>query len=108
MSKDYLFQKGDDPRRCKKPTGRPKGSKNKKNADDFRAMIAELLDENWSRIKKGVKAMDDEQYARFAVQYLIRLIVPVPTEDYLRLSDEDFDKLVERIKKSNHEEYEKT
>ncbi len=107
MSK-HLFKKGDDPRRCKKPTGRPKGSKNKKHADDFRGMISELLDENWSRIQKGVKAMDDEAYARFAVQYLIRLIVPVPTEDYLRLSDADFDELIERIKKREDLYYEKT
>ncbi len=103
MNKEHLFKAGEDPRRCKKPTGRPKGSKNKRSADDFRELIAELLDENWQRIKNGVAEMDDKAFTRFAVQYLIRLIVPNPTEEIMRLSDEQFNELINRIKKREYE-----
>ncbi len=102
MSKGQ-FKAGVDERRCKKPSGRPKGAKNK-NADDFRGMIADLLDENWQRLRNGVKEMDDPAYARFAVQYLIRLIVPNPTEEIMRLSDEQFNELINRIQKRENYE----
>ncbi len=88
------FKKG-DPRINRK--GRPKGSKT--TADDVRGWITHIIEKNWHKLEKAVDDMGNKEAAFFIAQYLIKLKVPPPQDEFLRLSDEDFERLINELSK---------
>ncbi len=86
------FQKGHDPRRCTNSPGRPK-----KTYNDIRNALTALTDNNWERLEKGLQKMDDEGFTRFYFQHILKHILPPPVEDYMKLSDADFQRLISEV-----------
>lgn len=94
------FQKGFDERRNLK--GRPRGSK--KSPDEMREWVTHLIEKNWHRLEKAMDAMDDRQAAYFMAQHLFKWRLPTPTEEVMRLSDEDFARLIKELEARRKEE----
>jgi len=88
------FKKGDDPRRNR--NGRPKGKPNR-STEEMRQFIADLLYENKDRIRDAIKTVDDDKLL-MVFDRLLKHYLPAPQDELMRLSDEDLDKLIDRLK----------
>ncbi len=87
--------KKDDPRINRK--GRPK--KSESTADEMRAWITFLLEKNWPRLEAAMDAMDDKQCAYFMMQHLVKYKLPAPQDDFMRLDDATFERIVKELEK---------
>jgi len=88
------FKKGDDPRRNLK--GRPKGTPNK-SSEDLRALVQKFIDSNWFRIERDFNSLDPLQRLNF-IEKLLKYVLPAPLHELERLSDEDLDRIIDRLK----------
>ena len=87
------FKKGHDPRRNLK--GRPKSSQS--TAEQVREWVTYLIEKNWPRLEAALDSMSDKEAAFFIAQYLLKHKLPTPQDEILRLTDEDFEKLVRQL-----------
>lgn len=86
------------------PEGRPKGSKNKIN-NELRDKITEFLDGNFEKIKEDFSKLEPKDRLRFytdLLQYGLPKLQAMQLEtEFDRLSDEQLELIIERLKKSN-------
>ncbi len=94
---DGKFKKG----RSGNPQGRPIGAKNK-TAEQFRALIKEFISENWGKLQNKYERMEDKDQVLF-LERMLKHVVPSPVHWYESLTDEDFQRLVERITEKQNE-----
>ncbi len=87
--------KKNDPRINRK--GRPKGSQS--TADDVRGWITYLVEKNWFKLENALDSMTDKEAAFFIAQYLLKFKVPPPQDEYLRIDDATFERLVTELQK---------
>ncbi len=78
------------------PAGRPKGAKNR-TPEALRAFVQGFLFDRTADIEKAWKQLDDGQKLMY-FDRLCKLILPPPVDPVLRLSDQDFDRLVNQLK----------
>jgi len=88
------FKKGDDPRRNLK--GRPPGKKNKAT-EELRDLVKSFLFEKhleirtiWGRLEPKEKMM--------AYEKLLKMVLPPPQDELMKLSDEDLDRIIQKLK----------
>ncbi len=89
------FQKG----KSGNPSGRPPGVKNKTSEQIrkiIRGVLSEYLDEEV--LLADLQKLDSTQRIT-AIDRLLKHVLPPPAMDYLRLSEEDFKRLVNELKK---------
>lgn len=98
------FKKGHDPRR--NLAGRPKGSVNK-DPEEIRKKLRSFLD---SKIKElpGIYRELGSEVARAGAKekvnmlnMIMRHVLPPPMHDLQKLTDEDLDKMIEKLKNDN-------
>ena len=89
------FKKGHDPRR--NTAGRPKGSQNK-TSEDLRQMAVDFLAKNWNSVQSDFNKLAPVQKLNF-IEKLLRLTVPAPINELERLSDEQINELINKLKK---------
>ncbi len=93
------FKKGEDTRR--NTAGRPKGSENRSNKairDALRAFITLNMDQ----LQKDFNAL--ESWQRLTLfERLIKHVLPAPLQPIERLTEDEFNELVKRVKDGNYE-----
>ena len=87
------FTKG-DPRINR--NGRPRGKANK-STDELREMVYNFLDRNFHEVEAEFKRMEGKDKLTF-IDKMLRHVLPAPQDELMRLSDEDLDKLIDRLK----------
>ncbi len=92
MKHNGHFKPG-DPRINRK--GRPK--KSDSSSDEMRAWVTYLIEKNWPRLEAAIDEMDNKQVAYFIAQHLMKWKLPTPQDPILRLSDDDFNRLVSEL-----------
>jgi hypothetical protein len=95
------FQKGYDERR--NLAGRPQGSSNK-DIESIRKKLRIFLYDKLPELPVIYKALRNDQTRPGAkeqfimIEKLMRHVLPPPTDELMRLSDADLDKLIEKLK----------
>lgn len=88
------FQKGNP--------GRPKGAKNKVNAQ-MRDLIQQLFDDNFDTIQEDLESLDPKDRLKFLSDLLPYLLPKLQSTTYSQkldldsMSEEDLEKLIDRI-----------
>ena len=85
------------------PNGRPKGSPNK-STDQLRGMFQAFLETNWDTVQKDFDKLDARDRLQF-IERVAKLVLPPPLDDLHRLTDEQFETLIERIKNEKQKTY---
>ena len=88
------FKKGVDPRRNTK--GRPKGQKNR-TTEQVRGLIQQFIEDNIDDIQADYNALEGKDRLQF-FEKLLKHILPQPLHVVDALTDEDFERLLARIK----------
>ena len=78
------------------PAGRPKGGRNR-STEQLRDVLRRFIDENIDSLQDEFKHLEPkEKFA--AINQMLRHCMPPPMDELMRLSDEDLDRLIERLK----------
>jgi len=76
--------------------GRPVGSRSR-STEQIRVALMKFIDENIDSLQDEFKHLEPkEKFA--ALNQLLRHCLPPPQDELMRLSDEDLDRLIERLK----------
>jgi hypothetical protein len=78
------------------PAGRPKGKPNKITAN-LKAAISDFLNENWDQITQDWLTLEPEKRLQF-YEKLIRYVVPPAADELARLTPEQLDQLIDKLK----------
>lgn len=93
------FKPGFDPRR--NLNGRPKGKSNK-SADALRDKLRKFIEDNYWTIQQDFDQMPSKERLVF-VERLLKHILPPPLQELDRLTDDQLDELIARLKNGKHE-----
>ncbi len=85
------------------PKGRPPGSTNEDIAR-LRGLVYSLLMEGWETILDDFRALETGKERLQIIDRLLRHVLPAPQDELQRLSDEDLDRLISRLKNQFYEE----
>ncbi|MGE0089436.1 MAG: hypothetical protein AB7S50_08195 [Bacteroidales bacterium] len=83
------------------PNGRPKGSRNK-TPEEIRLLIQSFIDNNLKTLQSDFEALEPSKRLDF-IEKLLKHILPKPLNELERLTDEQLDELIERLKKGKNE-----
>lgn len=81
------------------PAGRKKGSPNR-TSEQIRALLLKFIDSNIDNIQADFMAMGSKDRLSF-FERLLKHILPQPMNELERLSDDQLDQLINRLKKNN-------
>jgi hypothetical protein len=81
------------------PAGRKKGKPNR-TTDQIRAMLHDFINTNIETLQTDFESMEPEKRLSF-FERLLKHILPAPLQELERLSDEQLDELINRLKKNN-------
>ena len=86
------------------PAGKPKGAKNKVTLQ-LRELISQFLEERFETIVTDFKKLEPKERVKFycdLLQFGLPKLQSVSTEiDFEKLTDEQLDEIIERLKKSS-------
>ncbi len=82
--------------------GRPKGTPNKVTGS-LKQAISQFLNENWDNVYQDWQTLEPEKRIQF-YEKLIRYILPPATDELGRLTSDELDTLIERLKKQYTDE----
>ena len=85
------FEKG----KSGNPKGRPKGAKNK-TTDEVRALVKDIVLDNWPRLQTAIKKMSDEKLV-MVLERLLKHVLPAPVDEIERLSNDDVKRVATEI-----------
>ena len=81
------------------PNGRPKGKPNV-STDKLRTLLHEFIDNNMGSLQENYDKLDPKDRLNF-INSLLRHVLPAPLEPLERLTDQQLDELINRLKKQN-------
>lgn len=81
------------------PKGRPKGTPNK-TSDEIRNLIQDFIDKNMETLQADYEALEPKDRLNF-IERLFKHVLPAPLQELERLTDEQLDELINRLKKNN-------
>ncbi len=81
------------------PKGRPKGTPNK-TSDEIRNLIQDFIDKNMETLQADYEALEPKDRLNF-IERLFKHVLPAPLHELERLTDEQLDELITRLKKNN-------
>lgn len=82
-------------------SGRPKGVPNK-TTDQLRGMFQTFLEANIDTLQNDFDMLEPKDRLSF-IERMAKLILPAPMNELQKLSDEQLDELIHRLKKENNE-----
>lgn len=85
-----------DPRINRK--GRPKGRPNK-STDSLRRLLLDFITKNLSKLQADFDRIEDPKDRLALLEKMIKHVLPKPEDPLLQLSDEDLDKLAQRMRR---------
>lgn len=88
------FKKGFDSRRNTK--GRPKGSPNK-STDEVRAMLQAFIETNVEKLQSDFDKLEPKDRLSI-LERMLKHILPPPLNELEKLTDEQLDELITRLK----------
>jgi len=83
-------------------SGRPKGVPNK-TTDQLRGMFQTFLEANIDTLQNDFDMLEPKDRLLF-IERIAKLILPAPMNELQKLSDEQLDELITRLKKENNED----
>ena len=81
------------------PAGRPKGAPNK-TTEEIRTMLQDFITANIESLQADFQAMEPKERLSF-FERLLKHILPAPLPELERLTDEQLDELIEKLKNQN-------
>jgi hypothetical protein len=97
--KQLIFDKMPKKGTVNNPNGRPKGKANR-TTDELRSLLAEFIDKNMGSLQADFDKLEAKDRLNF-IERLLKHILPSPMGELERLSDEQLDELINRLKKNN-------
>ena len=82
-------------------SGRPKGSPNK-NTDEIRTMLQNFVSDNIERLQADFDELETKDRLHF-FERLFKYILPAPLNELERLTDEQLDDIINRLKNKSNE-----
>lgn len=81
------------------PKGRPKGTPNK-STDELRTLLQNFIDDNMETLQADFDKLEPKDRLNF-IDRLLKHVLPAPLQELERLTDEQLDELITRLKKNN-------
>ena len=78
------------------PNGRPKGKPNK-STDELRNLLQNFIDTNMETMQADYDKLEPKDRLTF-INNLLRHVLPAPLQELERLTDEQLDELINRLK----------
>lgn len=78
------------------PNGRPKGKPNR-TTDELRAMVQNFIDANLQTLQTDFDKLEPKDRLAF-IERLLKHVLPAPLQELDRLTDEQLDELINRLK----------
>jgi len=79
------------------PAGKPAGTKSK-NAEQLRRILVNFIDANIESLQADFDKLKRPIDRLNFVEKLLKHVLPAPQDELMKLSDEDLDRLAERLK----------
>jgi len=92
------FEKGDARINRK---GRKAGTPNK-STNELRLLVQSFVEENWQTVQGAFDKLDDKDKLNF-IEKLLKHTLPAPLTELERLTDEQLDTLIHKLKQQQHE-----
>ena len=86
------------------PNGRPKGVPNR-STDELRGLFQSFVEANINDLQANFDQLEAKEKLSF-IERLAKMIIPAPLHELQRLTDEQLDDLINRLKKQNNESQE--
>ena len=83
------------------PAGRPKGVPNK-TTEELRSMVQQFIEGNFEDIQSQYDQLDPKDKLSF-IERLLKHVLPNPLHELERLTDQELDQLIERLKNGKYE-----
>ncbi len=83
------------------PNGRPKGKPNR-TTDELRVMVQNFIDDNLQTLQADFDKLEPKDRLTF-IERLLKHVLPAPLQELDRLTDEQLDELINRLKAKNNE-----
>lgn len=83
------------------PNGRPKGTPNK-STDELRTLLQSFIDTNIETMQADFDALEPKERLSF-IDRLLKHVLPAPLQELARLTDEQLDELINRLKKQSND-----
>jgi hypothetical protein len=77
--------------------GRPKGVKNK-SSEQLRRTISRFISGNLTRLQSDFEALKTPRERLAFIEKMLKFILPPPQDELTRLSDQDLDRLINKLK----------
>lgn len=81
------------------PNGRPRGKPNK-STDELREIVQKFLEDNLETMQKDYDSLKPVERLAF-IEKLFKHVLPAPLQELERLTDEQLDELITRLKNAS-------
>jgi hypothetical protein len=78
-------------------SGRPRGAKNK-STEQIRRTISKFISGNLTRLQKDFDELKTPRERLAFIEKMLKLILPPPQDELMKLSDADLDRLINKLK----------
>lgn len=83
------------------PNGRPKGKPNR-TTDELRVMVQNFIDDNLQTLQADFDKLEPKDRLAF-IERLLKHVLPAPLQELDRLTDEQLNELINKLKAKNNE-----
>ena len=84
------------------PDGRPKGTPNKAT-EELRKLVKQFVAGNWEDIQTQYDALEPKEKLMF-MERLLKHVLPAPLHDLEKLTDQQLDELIQKLKNGKYNE----